>query len=166
MDQLDLLPLLEGQPEYIQRIIIDLFPFAIALLIILLLRWLLTAILLRPLRFIARRTASEVDDKLLEASVSPIRLAVIGFSLMLVTWIFTFDVAVENLAVTFGRALLVSAFFFGAVRWYEVLSLRSEVFQRATGWNDPRTPAALPEYPGQMGHHRPRCHLRLARTEL
>lgn len=137
MNQVDLLPLLKGQPEFIQRIVIDVFPFAVALLVIVLLRWLLTAILLRPLRFIVGRSASDIDDRLLEASVSPLRLAVVGFSLFLVTEMFAFDVAIQQLARTLTRAILVAAVFFALVRWFEVVSLQPEAFRRMSGWTIP-----------------------------
>ena len=134
MNQVDLLPMLAGYPEFVQRIVIDVFPFAVALLIIVLLRWLLTAILLRPLRYIVRRSASDIDDRLLDASVSPLRLAVVGFSLFLVTEIFAFDVEVEQFARTVARAILVSSAFFAFIRWFDVVSLQPEVFRRLTGW--------------------------------
>ena len=137
MNQVDLLPLLEGQPQFIQRIVIDVFPFAVALLVIVLLRWLLTAILLRPLRFIVGRSTSDIDDRLVEASVSPLRLAVVGFSLFLVTEMFAFDVEVEQLARTLARAILVASVFFVFVRWFEVLSLQPEALRRMTGWTIP-----------------------------
>ena len=137
MDLLDLLPFLREQPEFVQTLFIDLVPFLAALLLIVILRWLLTGILLRPLRLLVGRSSSEIDDRLLEASVSPVRLAVIGFSLILVTFVFSFDIQVKNIAVTAGRALLISAFFFGVVRWFEVLSLRPDAFARVTGWSIP-----------------------------
>ncbi len=137
MDLLDLLPFLREQPQYIQRIAIDMVPFLAALLLIVVLRWLLTWILLRPLRAVVNRSSSDIDDRLLEASVSPMRLAVIGFSLILVTFVFSFDAQVKNIAVTIGRALLISAVFFGVVRWFEVLTLRPDAFARLTGWSIP-----------------------------
>ena len=137
MDLLDLLPFLREQPEYIQWLVIDIVPFLAALLLIIFLRWLLTGILLRPLRRLVARSSSDIDDRLLEASVSPLRLAVVGFSLMLVTLLFTFDAQVKSIAVTIGRATLISAFFFGVVRWFEVLTLRPEAFARITGWTIP-----------------------------
>ena len=134
MNQVDLLPLLAGQPDFIQHLIIDIVPFAVALLVILLLRWLLTALLLRPLRYIVARSASDIDDRLLEASVSPLRLAVVAFALYLVTEIFAFDITVEDFARTVARALLVSSAFFAIVRWFDVVSLQPEIFRRITGW--------------------------------
>lgn len=137
MNQVDLLPMLAGYPEIIQRIIIDVFPFVVALLIIVLMRWLLTAILLRPLRFIVSRSASDLDDRLLDACESPLRLAVVGFSLFLVTEIFAFDVEVEQLARTVARGVLVASVFYAIVRWFEVVSLQPEAFRRVTGWTIP-----------------------------
>ncbi len=137
MDLLDFLPFLRDQPAYIQTLAKDIFPFLAALLLIVILRWLLTGILLRPLRALVGRSSSDIDDRLLEASVSPLRLAVIGFSLILVTFVFAFDIQVKNIAVTIGRALLISALFFGVVRWFEVLTLRPDAFARITGWSIP-----------------------------
>ena len=137
MDQVDLLSLLQGQPALLREIIVGILPFAVALLLILLLRLLLTAILLRPLRAIVRRSASEIDDRLLDASVSPLRLAVVGFSLFLVTEVFAFDVAVEALARTLARAVMVASVFFAIVRWFDVVSLQPEVIRRLTGWTIP-----------------------------
>ncbi len=137
MDLLDLLPFLKDQPEIVQRIFVDFFPFVVALLLILILRVVLTAILLRPLRVLVGRTKSDVDDHLLEASVAPVRLAVVGLSLILVTFIFAFDIEVKEIAVTIGRALLISALFFGIVRWFEVLSLSPGAFARVFGWTIP-----------------------------
>ncbi|MYD10436.1 MAG: mechanosensitive ion channel family protein [Chloroflexi bacterium] len=137
MDLLDLLPFLRELPAWIQWLVIDIVPFLAALALIIFLRWLLTGILLRPLRRLAARSSSDIDDRLLEASVSPLRLAVVGFSLMLVTLIFAFDAQVKSIAVTVGRATLISALFFGVVRWFEVLTLRPEAFARITGWTIP-----------------------------
>lgn len=137
MNLVDLLPMLAGYPDIVQRIVIDVFPFVVALLIIVLLRWLLTAILLRPLRYIVGRSASDIDDRLLDACVSPLRLAVVGFSLFLVTEIFAFDVEVEQFARTVARSVLVASVFFAIVRSFEVVSLQPEAFRRVTGWTIP-----------------------------
>jgi len=137
MDLLDLLPFLRDQPAFVQSLAKDIVPFLAALLLIVVLRWLLTWLLLRPLRKLVARSSSDIDDRLLEASVSPLRVAVIGFSLILVTFVFAFDAQVKNIAVTIGRALLISAAFFGALRWFEVLTLRPETFARLTGWSIP-----------------------------
>ncbi len=137
MDLRDLLPFLQEQPAFVQQIVSDVFPFVVALALVLVLRVVLTAIVLRPLRALAGRSASDIDDRLLEASVSPVRLAVVGFSIILVTFVFAFDAEVKSIALTLGRAMLISALFFGIVRWFEVVSLRPATFARITGWTIP-----------------------------
>ena len=137
MDLRELLPFLADQPAIVQQIVSDIFPFLVALLLVLVLRVVLTAILLRPLRALAARSESEIDDRLLEASVSPVRLAVVGLSIILVTFLFAFDVEIKEIALTLGRAMLISALFFGIVRWFEVMSLRPATFARITGWSIP-----------------------------
>ena len=137
MDLLSILPFLKDQPPLVQQLATDIFPFIVALILILILRVVLTAILLRPMRVLVGRSSSDVDDRLLEASVSPVRLAVVGFSIILVTFTFAFDIEVKEIALTIGRALLISAVFFGIVRWFEVLSLRPDAFARVTGWTIP-----------------------------
>lgn len=137
MNPIDLSPLLQDQPEIVQRIVIELFPFLLALLLILLLRWLLTLILLRPLRVMVRRTEGELDDALLEASLSPIRIAIVGFSLLLVTVLFSFDAAVVNIAQAVGRSLLIASVFYGLVKLLDVVSLRPEAVKHVTGLTIP-----------------------------
>ncbi len=137
MDLLDLLPFLREQPEFIQQVVIALAPFLAAAVLIIVLRWLMTILMLRPLRRLVSRTSSEVDDRLLEASVSPLRLAAVGIALILATIIIAFDATVADIAVTIGRALLICAVFFAGARWFEALSLRPEAFARITGWTIP-----------------------------
>lgn len=137
MNPIDLSPLLQDQPEIVQRIVIELFPFLLALILILLLRWLLTLILLRPLRVMVRRTESELDDALLEASLTPIRIAIVGFSLLLVTVLFSFDAAVVNIAQAVGRSLLIASVFYGLVKLLDVVSLRPEAVKHVTGLTIP-----------------------------
>ncbi len=137
MNPIDLSPLLQGQPEFVQLIVIELFPFLLALIVILLLRWLLTLIMLRPLRAMVRRTESEFDDALLEASLTPIRIAIVGFSLLLVTVVFSFDAEVIKIAQAVGRSLLIASVFYGLAKLLDVVSLRPAAVQHITGLTIP-----------------------------
>ena len=137
MDVLELLPFLREQPELVQRAVIFAAPFVAALVLIIALRWLMTLLILRPLRHIVRRSASDVYDRLLEASISPLRLAALGMALMLVTVIFAFEATVNDIAVTVGRATLICAAVFAITRWFDVLTLRPDAFARVTGWTIP-----------------------------
>ena len=129
----DLLPFLRDLPDFLQHIIVDLIPFGVAALVVLLLRWLLTAMLLRPVRTLVQRSESKLDDALLEASLSPLRIAAVGMSLIFVINVFEFDVEVQQIAETLGRTLLIGSAFYALVKVFEVVSLKPTAFHRVTG---------------------------------
>ncbi len=133
IDLREWLPFLADLPEFAQRILLDLFPFLFAALLIWLLRWLLTRLLLKPLRIVVSRTESQLDDSLVEACISPLRVAVVGFSLILVTLLFSFSAEVVQIAQAAGRSLLIGAVFFAIMRIFEVISLQPAAFERLTG---------------------------------
>ena len=137
LDLREWLPFINDLPDAAQRIIIDLFPFLVALLVILLLRRLLTWLLLKPLRLAVSRSETELDDSLVEACVSPLRIAVVGFSLILVTVIFAFSEQVVQIAQTAGRSLLIGAGFYAIIEIFEVISLQPAAFERLTGLDIP-----------------------------
>ena len=133
IDLREWLPFLAELPEFAQRLLLDFFPFLFAALVILLLRWLLTRLLLSPLRIAVSRTATQLDDNLLEACNSPLRVAVVGFSLILVASLFSFSAEVVQIAQAVGRSLLIGAVFFAIIRAFEVVSLQPASFERLTG---------------------------------
>lgn len=135
IDLREWLPFLADLPEFAQRILLDLFPFLFAALVIWLLRWLLTRLLLKPLRIVVSRSESQLDDSLVEACISPLRVAVVGFSLILVTALFSFSFSAEvvQIAQALGRSLLIGAVFFALIRIFEVVSLQPTAFERLTG---------------------------------
>lgn len=133
IDLREWLPFLADLPDFLQRILLDLIPFLFAALVILLLRWLLTRLLLKPLRIVVSRTESQLDDSLVEACISPLRVAVVGFSLILVTLMFSFSAEVVQIAQAAGRSLLIGAVFFAIMRIFEVISLQPAAFERLTG---------------------------------
>lgn len=133
IDLREWLPFLADLPEFAQRILLDLFPFLFAALAIWLLRWLLTRLLLKPLRIVVSRSESQLDDSLVEACISPLRVAVVGFSLILVAEFFSFSAEVVQIAQAVGRSLLIGAVFFALIRIFEVVSLQPAAFERLTG---------------------------------
>ncbi len=137
IDLREWLPFLAELPEFVQRIILDLFPFFVAALVIWLLRWLLTRLLLKPLRIVVSRTESQLDDSLVEACISPLRIAVVGFSLILVTLLFSFSAEVVQIAQAAGRSLLIGAAFFAIMRLFEVISLQPAALKNLTGISIP-----------------------------
>ncbi len=137
MNLRDLMPFLDELPEHLQDIALNLILLVIAVLLILVLRWLLTAILLRPLRALTRRTDSELDDVLLEASISPLRIAVVGVSLIVTVNLISFGSEVQQIAETFGRTLIIAAVFYLMIKFLDVVSLRPTAFHHVTGLTIP-----------------------------
>ncbi len=133
IDLREWLPFLADLPEFAQRILLDLIPFLFAALVIWLLRWLLTRLLLKPLRIVVSRSESQLDDSLVEACISPLRVAVVGFSLILVAELFSFSAEVVQIAQAVGRSLLIGAVFFALIRIFDVISLQPAAFERLAG---------------------------------
>ncbi len=138
MDLFDQLPFLNELPEFAKPIALDLILVVFALLLIVVLRWLLTGILLRPLRLLVRRTNSEVDDLLLEQCVTPMRIAVVGISLMITVNLFMFGAEVQQIAATIGRSLVIGSLFFAVIRIFDVFSLHPAMLKQVTGLTIPQ----------------------------
>ncbi len=133
IDLREWLPFLADLPDFVQRILLDLIPFLFAALVILLLRWLLTWLLLKPLRIAVSRSESQLDDSLVEACISPLRVAVVGFALILVAALFSFSAEVVQIAQAVGRSLLIGAVFFALMRIFEVVALQPAAIERLGG---------------------------------
>ena len=138
MDLFDQLPFLNELPEFAKPIALDLILVVFALLLIVVLRWLLTGIMLRPLRLLVRRTNSEVDDLLLEQCVTPMRIAVVGISLMITVNLFMFSAEVQQIAATIGRSLVIGSLFFAVIRIFDVFSLHPAMLKQVTGLTIPQ----------------------------
>ena len=100
-------------------------------------RWVLTAILLRPLRMMVRRTNTDIDDELLSNNLTTVRIAVVGFGLIFTVNLFQFGTEVQQVAETIGRSLIIGSIFFGMIRVFEVVSLHPAVFRQVTGLTVP-----------------------------
>ena len=107
MDLLEQLPFLETLPPVLREIALNLILVLLSILLVMILRWLLTAALMRPLRALVRRTASDIDDQLLDESLTPIRVAVLGFAMIFTVNLFHFGAEVQKIAETAGRTLMI-----------------------------------------------------------
>ncbi|MDE2857765.1 MAG: mechanosensitive ion channel family protein [Chloroflexota bacterium] len=137
MDLLAQLPFLLDQPPLVRDLALNLILVIICILIIVVLRWVLTAILFRPLRVLARRTKTEVDDELLNESLTPVRIAVVGLGIIFTVNLFQFGPEVQQIAETAGRLLIIGSVFFALIRMFEVLSLHPAFFRQVTGLTIP-----------------------------
>ncbi|MCY4021428.1 MAG: mechanosensitive ion channel family protein [Chloroflexi bacterium] len=137
MDLLAQLQFLEDQPPLVRDIVVNLLLIFICIVIIVILRWVLTAILFRPLRMVVRRTDSEVDDELLNQSLTPVRIAVVGLGIIFTVNLFQFGPEVQQIAETVGRSLIIGSAFFALIRMFEVVSLHPAFFRQVTGLTIP-----------------------------
>ena len=137
MDLLTQLPFLQDLPEPARHIALNVILFIFALLLIIVLRWLLTWILLKPLRSLARRSDSDLAEVLLQQIVAPLRIAVVGLSLMITVNLFQFDAEIQQIAETIGRTLAIASAFFALTRIFDAFSLHPALVKQATGLNIP-----------------------------
>ncbi len=137
MDLLSQLPFLQDQPPLLRELILNLILILICVLIIVVLRWVLTWILLRPLRIAVRRTKTEIDDELLNQSLTPVRIAVVGLGVIFTVNLFQFGQEAQQVAETVGRSLIIGSVFFALIRMFEVVSLHPAFFRQITGLTIP-----------------------------
>ncbi len=137
MDLLSQLPFLLDQPPLLRELILNLILILICILIIVVLRWVLTWILLRPLRIAVRRTKTEIDDELLNQSLTPVRIAVVGLGVIFTVNLFQFGQEAQQVAETVGRSLIIGSVFFALIRMFEVVSLHPAFFRQITGLTIP-----------------------------
>ncbi len=137
MDLLSQLPFLLDQPPLLRELILNLILILICILIIVVLRWVLTWLLFRPLRIAARRTKTEIDDELLNQSLTPVRIAVVGLGVIFTVNLFQFGQEAQQVAETVGRSLIIGSVFFALIRMFEVVSLHPAFFRQITGLTIP-----------------------------
>ncbi len=137
MDLLSQLPFLLDQPPMQRELILNLIRILACILIIVVLRWVLTWILLRPLRIAVRRTKTEIDDELLNQSLTPVRIAVVGLGVIFTFNLFQFGQEAQQVAETVGRTLIIGSVFFALIRMFEVVSLHPAFFRQITGLTIP-----------------------------
>ena len=137
MDLLSQLPFLLDQPPMQRELILNLIRILACILIIVVLRWVLTWILLRPLRIAVRRTKTEIDDELLNQSLTPVRIAVVGLGVIFTFNLFQFGQEAQQVAETVGRTLIIGSLFFALIRMFEVVSLHPAFFRQITGLTIP-----------------------------
>lgn len=133
----ELLPFIDDLPEFLQPLALDIVLVIIALLLVVVLRWVLTWLLLKPLRTLVRRTATDLDDILIEQLVYPVRIGTIGLALILAANVFAFRIEVQQIAVAFGRSLVVGSLFFALIRAFETVSVHPVLLKQVTGFTIP-----------------------------
>jgi MscS family membrane protein len=106
---------------------------AVALLVIWLLRRVLAALVVAPLRRLAKRTNATWDDVLLDTIIIPSRLVIMAVGLAVGAQILQVDIQTSQFVEHFIRTLLIIALFLAAFRAVNVLAPSSNRLFRLTG---------------------------------
>lgn len=137
MNLIDQLAFLDDLPPVIRDIVLNLILLAVAAALALILRRLLTLILVRPLRVLAGRTGADADDALLDAVLSPARIAMMGLSLIITVNLLNFGSEIQQIVETLARTLMIGAVFYAAIKLFNTVSLRPALFKQVTGLEIP-----------------------------
>ena len=137
MDLINQLAFIKDLPPLVQDMILNLILLIVAVLMVLLLRRLGTVILVPPLRALASRASADVGDMLVDAVLSPLRIAVMGLALIITVNLLGFGSELQQIAETLARALIIGAAFYAAVKVFDMVSLRPALFKQVTGLTMP-----------------------------
>lgn len=133
MDLSGLYQLFDSIPLTTRDILLRGLLLVIALVLAWGLRHIVAAVLIRPLRFIAGRTKNEYDDLFFAAIERPISLAILGVVFRLVINLLGFEVAIQLLAASVSRALIIAAIGLGVYNMIDMLFFTPNTVRRITG---------------------------------
>ena len=137
MNLMEQLPFLQDFPPLIQSIIVNLILLIVAIVMVMALRKILMFILVRPVRSIARRTPIVSDEVIVDEIVSPLRIAIVGFALIITVNLIDFGAEVQQIAEALARTLMIGALFYAVLKIYDIVSLRPALVQQVTGLSIP-----------------------------
>ncbi len=133
MNILKQLPILNTLSPEIQNIVLQILMLAIALLVVLLLRRVLTWALIRPLRKLVSRTDSKTDDLVVEAIVQPMRYIAIAIGVALTVNIFDFGPEIRQFADHLVRSLIIGGVLLAVYKIIDIVAFTSRDLLRFTG---------------------------------
>lgn len=129
----ELIPQFQSLPKPIQSLLLNLLLLLFALVVIWVVRFVLTRIVLVPLRRLIGRTSTSMDDQIFRVAERPVRIATLAIGILAVTALFDFSADLDRFADSIARALLFAAvtlFFYYVV---DVIGFTTETLKRFTG---------------------------------
>jgi len=130
---LDRIPFFEELSDPVQAIVARILFFLFVLILIVVLRRVLTLILVRPLRRLARSTGFRQDDAILKAMMTPMRLLVIALSIFISAEIFRVGDSLDIFFVNVGRTFVILAIFTAVFQLVDLTAPSSRQLERITG---------------------------------
>lgn len=133
---IDEMPLLQDLPTDVRETLLRVLVLFVALAVIWVTRNLLSMLVIAPLRRLTRRTASNLDDQMLDALIAPIRLIVIALGAQLsAQLVLPNDSFFRGLIDGFARTLIVIAVLMGIYRMVDILLQSSRQLLAVTGFH-------------------------------
>lgn len=136
MEELNILeglPFLANLPKNVQIIVLQVSLLVLAVVAVLVLRFVVSRIVLYPIKRWIERSPSKRDDMMFEALYRPINIAMLGIGIGLVVALFDFGAELENLADDVVR----STFFVGVMFFFynlvDVVGLSPATLRYITG---------------------------------
>lgn len=133
MELLDIAVLNQLPPE-IREIVLRVLLFLFAVIVIWALRHLLTWILIRPMRILAKRTKMEFDDLLIEVLIGPMRYLVIALGITITVNVMDFGPAITSFAELLTRTFFIVAAFYAIYKIFTIISITPVSLVRFTGF--------------------------------
>jgi len=127
------IPFINQLPQATQVLMTRLILLALALIVIWILRNIVTRILMQPIKLFVGRTSSDLDDNILDAVQRPLRVAVLGLGIAIVSGIFSFGEDLDTFADSLASALILAAFTFFVYNLVEIIAFTPESMKRITG---------------------------------
>ena len=128
--------LFSNNPE-IAEAVISVLVLILALLIIWLLRRAIAWAILRPIRSLVGRTGTDVDDRLMDSIIKPLRFAILGVGLILAVLIVGIEGAIRDFALVVARSLIIIAVVYALYEIIEILLANPNRVLRITGLSIP-----------------------------
>ena len=133
----ELFPFLNNLPEGVRELVINLILFVVALFIIWALRRVLSWVIIIPLRRLAGRSDNNLDDRVVDALVGPIRFIIVAIGLTITVNILNFGAEVQLIVETVARSILIAAAAYAVFKIIEVVAITPNTVLRFTGMTIP-----------------------------
>lgn len=133
MDILQQSPILNSLPAEMRNMILRLLLLIIVLALVWVLRRVITAIVMRPLRSLSKRTQSTTDDQVLDAVVGPIRIGIIAVAIVASTSVLDFGPALTQISQSLTRSLLIAAMMFAIYNIIDIVAFTPNTLLTITG---------------------------------
>jgi MscS family membrane protein len=131
------LPFLKDLPPFAQEIVLNIILFITAIILVFMLHKALSFILIKPLRATIRRTNTNLDEAIIDLMMPPLRLVLVGLSLIITVHVFNFGTEAKQVARPILRILITGAGFYTLIKIFDHVSLRPDIFEKITGFAIP-----------------------------